>query len=73
MPPATNALKTTLFPGHAVKDGEVKVSDNAGGTVTECVALAVQPNGVSPITVYIVLLKGDTVTVLPVRFPGNQV
>lgn len=42
-------------------------------TVTVTLLVFVQPFEPTPTTVYVVVVVGDTVTVVPVRLPGFQV
>jgi len=51
----------------------VVVTDGKGLTVIVLVAVLLQPAVLVPVTVYVVVLEGLTVTDVPVNEPGIQV
>ncbi len=66
-------MRIRLFPTQALSEEADTFNVNAGGTAMLIVSVAVQPKGVIPVTVYIVVIIGLTVTVVPLRFNGCQV
>jgi hypothetical protein len=59
-----------LFPEQMVPDGvTLVVTVGEGLTVINCVVVPVHPP-VVPVTVYVVVVVGETVTVVPDKFPG---
>jgi len=60
------AVITEVCPLHIAAGLAVAVTDGNGFTVTLTVAVPVHPAAVVPVTVYVVVLAGDTVLELPV-------
>jgi hypothetical protein len=64
------AVNADVLPGQ-IAAGEAKaVTTGFGFTVTVTVAEPVHPDPEDPVTVYVVLLLGQTLTVVPLRLPG---
>lgn len=62
-----------LSPLQIVPAVVVVVTEGNGFTVTATVAVPVHPGPFAPVTVYVVVEPGVTVTVVPLRVPGIQV
>jgi hypothetical protein len=61
-----------LLPLQIVPPVVVVVTVGEGVTVINCVAVEVQPFAAVPVTVYVVVVAGVTVTVVPDKLPGIQ-
>jgi hypothetical protein len=66
------AVSVELLPAHITEGLAVTVSVGPLFTVTETTALLVQVPE-EPITVYVVVIVGETVTLVPTRLPGFHV
>lgn len=64
------AVKVAALPAQMV--GDVIVNAGNGLTVTVRVAVLTHPAELVPVTVYMVVMVGLTVTLLPVKLPGIQ-
>ena len=69
---APPAVKTELAPEQIVDGDAEAVTVGVGLTVTVTVAILVQPSALVPVTVYVVVLVGDTVLELPVPILFDQ-
>ena len=69
---APDAVNVALAVEHIKKLGVKIVTFGAALTVIVCVVVFVQPFVAVPITVYVVVDNGETVTVVPDKFPGIQ-
>lgn len=67
------AVSVDGVPEHTVAGDAVALITGTGSTVTVTVAVLVHPVGVVPVTVYVVVADGVTVTLVPVRLPGCHV
>jgi len=61
-----------LFPAHIVGAAAVALTVGVGLTVIKRVEVLVQPFAAVPVTVYVVVVVGETVTLVPVNDPGIQ-
>lgn len=66
-------MSVVLLPAQIVVDDAVAVTVGFGFTVITMVAVFEQPGAFVPVTVYVVVLAGVTVTVEPLSDPGIQV
>ena len=66
-------VKVTGAPGHTILGLAVPEITGNGLTVMVMVAVLVQPFTLVPVTVYIVVVSGETITEEPVKDPGCQV
>jgi len=69
---APPAVKTELAPEHIVDGDAEAVTVGVGLTVTVTDFVPVQPSVLVPVTVYVVVLVGETVLELPVPRPPDQ-
>jgi hypothetical protein len=69
---APDAVNVALAAEHIKKLGVKIVTFGAALTVIVCVVVFVQPFVAVPITVYVVVVNGETVIVAPDKFPGIQ-
>lgn len=72
-PPVVVPTNVTLPPGQMDDAAGVTVSVGAGFTVIARVPVPVQPAALVPVTVYVVVAAGETVTGLPDNEPGIHV
>ena len=70
---APEPVSVTLLPAQIVVVDEVAVTVGEVFTVMVRVAVLVHPFAAVPVTVYVVLLVGETVTGFPVSDPGIHV
>jgi hypothetical protein len=66
------AVKVTDAPLQTALLEIVAVTDGVGFTVMVDIAIEVQPFAAVPVTVYVVVVFGETVTVVPLKLPGCQ-
>lgn len=69
---APDAVSVVELPEQIVVFDAVVVTVGVVLTVINCVVVLVQPLAAVPVTVYVVVVVGETVTGLPVNDPGIQ-